>query len=149
MFKGTVKRDFGSPFFHYLNLPGPLTNGLKYIRFCLRFCGVIKMLGLKKLLVGVWYPQESCFGRCFIDSPGYDTLGRLTRLGIKPQGKWKIRITRPILNQNSKYFNPLAISPGRFALWKNWRRKSRWTVPLNMIRFFYWLDTHSAKKCVR
>ena len=49
MFKGTVKRDFGSPFFHYLNLPGPLTNGLKYIRFCLRFCGVIKILGLTKM----------------------------------------------------------------------------------------------------
>ena len=29
--KGTVQRYFRTPFFYYLNLPGPLTNGLKNI----------------------------------------------------------------------------------------------------------------------
>ena len=30
---GTEQRDFDLHFFHNSNLPGPLTNGLKYFRF--------------------------------------------------------------------------------------------------------------------
>ena len=46
--KGTVQQEFHPSFFQYSYLPGPLTNGLKYFRFWLRFRGVIKILGLKE-----------------------------------------------------------------------------------------------------
>ena len=32
-FKDTVKEDFDLQFFFHSNLPGPLTNGLKYFRY--------------------------------------------------------------------------------------------------------------------
>ena len=41
--KGTVQQDFRTSFFHNSNLPGPLTNGLKYFRFWLRIRRVIQI----------------------------------------------------------------------------------------------------------
>ena len=97
--KVVIKRQsneiFDLHFFHYSNLSGPLTNGLKYFRFWLRFRGVIQILGSTKL----------------------------TRRGMKPWGDWQILITQWILNQNRKYFKPLVSGPGRFELWKNWMSK--------------------------
>ena len=67
-------------------MPGPLTIGLKYFYFR----GVIQILGLKKLShtgrLTRWgmTTGESCFGRFYIDSSGYDTPGRLTCGGIIP-----------------------------------------------------------------
>ena len=40
--KGTVHRDFRLSFFHHSNLPGSLTNGLKYFRFWSRFRRVVQ-----------------------------------------------------------------------------------------------------------
>ena len=73
-------------------------------------------------LAGISYPGE-------IDSPEDHKPGRLTSRGIIPRGDWlaavsystddrKIWITRWILNQNRKYFNPLVSGPGRFELWR-------------------------------
>ena len=87
-------------------------------------------------LAKVWYHVE-------IDTQGYDTPGRLTRLGMIPWGDWltrvwyhgesdspaydalgsqifglKIRITLRIFNRNRKYFNPLVSSQGWFEWWK-------------------------------
>ena len=126
--KGTVQRDFRSTFFSLSNPPEPLTNGLKNW-FWLRFRGVIRILGLNKLTVsgmiplGDWlarvrYPGEPCFGEFCIDSPGYDTPGRLTLRGIIPWGDRKIWITRQILKQNKKYFNPSVSGPGWVNIWK-------------------------------
>ena len=84
--------------------------------------------------------MESCFGGFFMDSPGYDTLGRLTRRGMIPGETnlpgydtpgiqifgLKIRINQQILNQNLKYFNSLV----RIRK-KTGGQLSRWTVPLS------------------
>ena len=108
-------------------------------------------------LARVWYPGESCFGGFCIDSPRYDTPGRktrqsiiprgdwlagvwfpgrLTRQGITPRGDWTIWITRRILKQNWKHFNPMVSGPERFKLWKKTGgRKSRSTVPLRFYIF--------------
>ena len=79
--KGTVQKDFfRPPFFHNLNMPGPLNNVFKYLRFWLRFCRVIRRLCSKKLI-----PRGG---------GGYYTLGRLTRRGIIPVRLRKIQITK-------------------------------------------------------
>ena len=41
---GTEQRDFDLHFFHNSNLPGPLTNGLKYFRFWFRICQFIQIV---------------------------------------------------------------------------------------------------------
>ena len=40
-------------FFHHSNLPEPLTNGLKYFRFWLRFCWLIRILVSKNWPQGI------------------------------------------------------------------------------------------------
>ena len=69
MFKGKVQRDFWPPF---PILPGPLTNGLNYFRFWLRFRRVIRIfLGIilcRVNLSAVSYCAESI-------SPQYHTAG--------------------------------------------------------------------------
>ena len=70
----------------------------------------------------------------------YDTSGRLTRHDIIP-GEILIWITRRILNQNQKYFNPLVTGQWPIGHWspvalvgsnfeKNVGRNTRWTLPL-------------------
>ena len=75
--KGQSIEIFYLHFYHYSNLPGPLTNELKYFWFWLGFRGVIQILGYK------------------IDSPGYDTPARLTCRDIIPQGDWLNRVHIP------------------------------------------------------
>ena len=62
--KGTVHRDFRLSFFHHSNLPGSLTNGLKYFRFWSRFRRVVQIFQGIILrwgsLPAVWYRGESC-----------------------------------------------------------------------------------------
>ena len=119
------KRDSPTRFFylhvlHYLICLGH-SNGLNYFRFWLRFCGVIRILGLKNWLAGVSYSERQVLSDFYwlagiwysreIDSPGFHAPGRLNRWGIIPWGIWlipqgnlKIWIIRQILNQNRKYF---------------------------------------------
>ena len=66
--KGTVQPDFWPPvFFHNLNLPGPLTNGLKYFLVWLRIRWVILILGLKKKL-NPWRIKNLFYPRTFFKS---------------------------------------------------------------------------------
>ena len=109
-YRDSPTRFLTSIFFHYLNLPGPLTNGLKY------FCRVIQILGKQfdspglipqwDWLTEVCYPGESCLGRFFIDSPGFDTQGRLTRRGIVPGEDWLAGVSYPREINSSGYHNP-------------------------------------------
>ena len=66
---------FRLPFFHHSNLPGPLINRFKKIRFCLIFYSNFR------------FEKKP-------DSPGYHTRGKFR----------KIRIIRRNLNQKSKIF---------------------------------------------
>ena len=68
---------------HYSSLSGPLTNGLKYFWFWLRFHVVIQILSLKNL---TRQGMILYFGE--IDSPGYHTPGRSNSLGMIPWGDW-------------------------------------------------------------
>ena len=52
-----------------------------------------------------WLPVSDTTGE--IDSPGYQTPGKIR----------KIRITRRYLNKNWKYFNPLALGPCPKLVW--------------------------------
>ena len=63
LFKGIFQRDFRPNFFHHSNLPGPLTNRLKYFQFWFRFRQVNQIF--RKNL-----PTVSYF------SSGYHTAGR-------------------------------------------------------------------------
>ena len=56
LLKGQSKEIFDLQFFHHLNQPGPLTNGLKYFRIWLGFRWVIRIF---MYLPGVWYCAES------------------------------------------------------------------------------------------
>ena len=131
--KGTVQRDFPPPVFS--NIPRPLTNRLKYFWFWLRICRVIRILSLKNLLLGIWYPGESI-------SLGYDTPASQSPRGMIP--RWvnlprvyhtpashffdtKVRILQRNFNSNRNYFNPTISGPDWF---ENGSKKSRWTVPL-------------------
>ena len=97
--KGTVQRDFRPPvFFHHSNQPWYDTPGRLTHRGMIPR-GVM-FWQIFYWLAGVWYSRE-------IDSPGYQTPGRL-----------KNSINSANSSPNSKYFNPLVISPGRFELWK-------------------------------
>ena len=60
----------------------------------------------KNWLAGVWYPWESCFGGFFIDSSGYDTLGRLTRRGMMLRGDWLAGVSHPREIDSSGYHTP-------------------------------------------
>ena len=98
--KRTVQRDFWLPVFFIIQTSlGHWSMGLNIFEFWLRFRQVIQILVSKKLthqgmisqgdwLTGVSYPRDSCFGGFFIDSPGYDTSGRLPCRGIIPRGDW-------------------------------------------------------------
>ena len=94
--KGQSNESFDLNFFHYLNQPGPLTNGLKYLRFWFR--RVIQILGNKKndspkrLTCRNIIPWGVMFWRIFIDSSWYDTLDRLTRKGMILWGDWLARV---------------------------------------------------------
>ena len=74
--KGKVQRDFRPLVFHHSNLHGPLTTGLKYVRFWLRFHQFIPIFCN---LPGVWYPGESIF-------LGYDTALSHSPWGIILRG---------------------------------------------------------------
>ena len=92
----------------------------------------------------VWCPGEISTQILTNNSPGYDTLGRLTLRSMTPWGDWlcpeydtpgrkkKIQMTQQNLTQNWKYFKPLLIGRGWFKWWekKTVGRKSCWTVPL-------------------
>ena len=52
--KGTVQQDFRTSFFHNSNLPGPLTNGLKYFRFWLRIHSVIQIVQSPWVMIPRW-----------------------------------------------------------------------------------------------
>ena len=57
--KGQSNEIFDLHFFHNSNLPGPLTNGLKYSQFCLRIHRVIRIFQSPRGMIPL--------------SPGYDT----------------------------------------------------------------------------
>ena len=70
----------------------------------------------------------------------------MTRRGMIPRGDWltgydtpgrfrKIRITRPNLNQNRKFFNLLVSGPGRFEWWQKWGSKISLDCPFNPTRW--------------
>ena len=114
--KGQSNDIFYLHFFHYSNLPGLLTTvtsdqWVKIFLILVKISWSYSNFRLNKLtrgggshvladflltprgmilrgdgLLGVSYPGESCFGGFFIDSPGFDTPGRLTRRGIIPRG---------------------------------------------------------------
>ena len=107
-FKGQSSEIFDPHFCHHSNLPGLLTNGLKYFRIWLRFCRVI------------W---------TFPNLPGVNSNTVLWGISFFEP---KIRTAQRNLHQNRKYFNPL---PGaraglNYEGKKTGGRKSRWTVPI-------------------
>ena len=96
------------------------------------------------------------FGGFFIDSSGYNTLGRLTRQGIIltrraiippviltrpeiiPRGDWKIGITCEFLTK-SKIFLPIGLWPRKVQIMrKKWKSKIPfWAVPLSYCLFHF------------
>ena len=89
IFKETIQRDFWpSVFFPHSNLPGPLTNGLKYVRFWSDFAELFKFLESPwpVNLPGVSYCAESI-------SPGYHTALSQSSYGIIPRRvMWLLQI---------------------------------------------------------
>ena len=137
--KGQSNEIFDLHFFHYLILPGALTNGLSYFRFRFRFRRAIRILcrfektnspGYDtpgRWLAGVWYPMELCFGGFFIDSLRFDTPQRgmilrgdwlagasfpaeIASPGYHTPGRLKNLNNSRILNQNQEYFTHWSVA---------------------------------------
>ena len=68
--KGQLNEIFYSHFFHYSDLPRPLTNGLKYFLFWLRFWRLFEFWGISLGMI----PQSS--------SPGYHSPASQSPQGI-------------------------------------------------------------------
>ena len=96
LFKETVQLT--SCFFHHLNLPGPMRNGLKYFRFCLRI------------------------RRAF-----QHKMYQLTRRGIIPRGDWLAGESNPSeISKNSK--NSAYSLPKSKIFWHidKWQGRFKW-----------------------
>ena len=100
IFKETIQRDFWpSVFFPHSNLPGPLTNGLKYVRFWSDFAELFKLFGISLasqspwgiILRGVHLPRVSYCAESI--SPGYHTALSQSSYGIIPRRvMWLLQI---------------------------------------------------------
>ena len=100
LFKETVQLT--SCFFHHLNLPGPMRNGLKYFRFCLRI------------------------RRAF-----QHKMYQLTRRGIIPRGDWLTGESNPSeISKNSK--NSANSLPKSKIFWHidKWQGRFKWWIKL-------------------
>ena len=94
--KEQSNENFYLYFFHYSNLPGPPTNGLKKFWILVKILRSYSNLRFKNLttrgmiyqgeidLPGYDTPRSHVLVEFLIDSSGYDTPGRLTRRGIIP-----------------------------------------------------------------
>ena len=95
-FKGKVQRDFRHPIFSsfevWTHLAPDQRVKIEYLKFCLWFWRFIQILIFKKILTprgikpqGDWLARFSDSGE--IDSPGSQTLRRLTRQVLRLWGK--------------------------------------------------------------
>ena len=107
--KGKSNEIFDLQFFHNLNLPVPLTNGLKYFWFVLRIRWVIQILSPK------------------IDSPEYQTPASQSPQGIIPRQVSLPWVSYPGKSISLGYYTPANQSPRGIIHWRvNKKSAKKW-----------------------